>query len=73
MHRYIDHANIDHCLGLLNDHDLASDKRGVITKLLIEEEDKLAHDVEQLQFAEDKAAQCRGTAASATPDRRRHS
>ncbi len=59
MHRYIAHANIDHFLGLLNDHDLASDKRTVITKLLINEEDKLAHDLEQLQFAEDKAAQCR--------------
>lgn len=59
MHRYIAHANIDHYLGLLNDHDLASDKRDVVTKLLIEEEDKLAHDLEQLQFAEQRAAQCR--------------
>lgn len=45
MHRFIAHANIDRFLGLLDDHDLASDKRGVITKLLIEEEDKLAHDL----------------------------
>ena len=56
MYRYIARANIDHFLGFLNDADLAPERRAVIVKLLIEEEDKLGHDLEQLQFAETRAA-----------------
>ena len=49
-------ANIDHCLGLLYDARLTPGKRATITKLLIQEEDNLAHDLEQLEFAEKRAA-----------------
>ena len=58
MYRYIAHANIDHYLDLLDDHDLASDKRTIIAKLLIDEMDKLPCDPEQLQFVQAKAAHC---------------
>jgi hypothetical protein len=56
VYRYIARENIDHYLGLLDDADLASAKRDVIIKLLIEEEDKLSHNLEQLEFAESRAA-----------------
>lgn len=59
MHRFIVKANVDHFIGLLNGHDLTSDKRADITKLLIAELDKLAHDLEHLEFAEKKAAEGR--------------
>ncbi len=49
-------TNIDLFIGLLNDVDLAPGRRAVITKLLIEEEDKLGCDLELLQFAETRAA-----------------
>ena len=55
MYRYIARANIDHYLGLL-DADLPLERRDVIVKLLIEEEDKLSHDLEPLEFAESRAA-----------------
>ena len=45
MYRYVARANIDHFLGFLNDADLAPERRAVIVKLLIEEEDKLGHDL----------------------------
>jgi len=45
---------IDHYLGLLYDVDLAPEKRAMITKKLMQEEDNLAHDFEQLEFAEKK-------------------
>ena len=63
MYRYIARENIDHYLGLLDNADLASEKRGLIIKLLIEEEDKLSHDLEQLEFAESRAANGRGRLA----------
>ena len=56
MERFLARANIDHYLGLLNDADLAPEKRTTVTKLLIQEEDNLAHDLEQLEFAEIRAA-----------------
>ena len=56
MDRFVARANIDHYLGLLNDPDLASEKRATVTKLLIREEDSLSHDLEQLEFAETRAA-----------------
>ena len=56
MHRYIARGNIDHYLGILNGSDLAPDSRSTIVKLLIDEEDKLSHDLEQLEFAETRAA-----------------
>ncbi len=59
MRNTIYRANIDHCLELVNDPALASDKRADMIKLLIKEEDKLAHDQEQLQFAESRAARGR--------------
>jgi len=49
-------TNIDHYLGLLYDVDLAPEKRAMVTKKLIQEEDNLAHDFEQLEFAEKRAA-----------------
>jgi hypothetical protein len=36
-------------------HGLGAERR-IITKLLIEKEDKLGHDLEQLEFAENRAA-----------------
>jgi hypothetical protein len=56
MDRSIARANIDHYLGLLDDESLTSEGRASVTKLLIEEEDKFSHDLEQLQFAESRAA-----------------
>jgi two-component system, OmpR family, response regulator len=52
-------ANIDHYLQLLGNDDLSPHERTRITKLLIEEEDRLSHDLEQLEFAESRAAACR--------------
>ncbi len=59
MHRYVAHANIDHFLGLLDKNDVPPENRAVITKLLIAEEDKLARGLEQLEFAESRAAKGR--------------
>ena len=56
MDRFVARANIDHYLSLLNDPVLPPEKRATVTKLLIEEEDGLAHDIEQLEFAETRAA-----------------
>jgi hypothetical protein len=57
MHRFIARANIDNYISLLNaDVLLNPEKRSTIIKLLIAEEDKLSHDVEQLEFAETRAA-----------------
>jgi hypothetical protein len=49
-------ANIDHYLGLLYDARLAPEKRATVTKLLMQEEDYFGRDVEQLEFAEKRAA-----------------
>ncbi len=59
MDNYIAHANIDHYLELLGEDDIPPVKRSMIVKLLIEEENKLSRDLEQLQFAESRAAACR--------------
>lgn len=56
MHRFVAKANVDHYIGLLNGSDIAPDYRTRVTKLLIEEEDKLSHDLEHLEFAERKVA-----------------
>jgi hypothetical protein len=56
MHRFIAKANIDHYLQLLDGPDLSPQNRSIITKLLIVEKDKLSHDLEQLEFAEIRAA-----------------
>jgi hypothetical protein len=58
MH-FVAKSNVDHYIGLLNDNDLTSNQRTVITKLLIVEEDKLAFDLDHLEFAETRAAQGR--------------
>lgn len=52
--RFVTRANIDHFLKALWDDGLPAEKRAIITKLLIEEQNKLSHDLEQLQFAEDR-------------------
>jgi hypothetical protein len=59
MDDYVAKANIDHYLSMLNGADLTSQNRTMITKLLVAEEDKLARDLEQLDFAEARAAKCR--------------
>lgn len=60
MHRFVARENIDHYLGILNsDILLALDKRETIIKFLVAELDKLNHDVEQLEFAESRAAKGR--------------
>lgn len=56
MRRYIAQANIDHYIGALTDGCLTSADRGIVTKLLIDELDKLGHDQEHLEFAESRAA-----------------
>ena len=58
-HTFVARANIDHFLDLLNEDDLSSERRAVIIKLLIAEGDRLSHDLEQLQFAEGRAAKGR--------------
>jgi hypothetical protein len=55
MNQFVARANIDHYLGLL-DGGLLPQSRSTITKLLIAEEDKLGHGLEQLEFAENRAA-----------------
>lgn len=55
MHRFIARANIDHFIGLLGG-DLTPSKRADIVRLLIAELDKLALDLEHLEFAEKKVA-----------------
>lgn len=62
MQRFIERANVDHYLELLKDGDVPSQTRSTITKLLIEEEDKLGHSHEQLEFAESRATACRARA-----------
>ncbi len=59
MYRYVARANVDHYLGLLHIDNIPRHNREVITKLLVEEEDKLGHDLEQLEFAERRAAASR--------------
>ena len=60
MYRFIARANIDNYLSLLNaDVLLSSEKRSMIVSLLIAEEDKLSHDLEQLEFVEIRAARGR--------------
>jgi hypothetical protein len=59
MQRFIARANVDHYIGLLNGSDLTPDRRTAVTRLLIVEEDKLAHDLEYLDFAERRAAEGR--------------
>ena len=59
MDNFIARANIDHYLELLGEDDVPPAKRTVVTRLLIEEENKLSRDLEQLQFAESRAAASR--------------
>lgn len=54
--RYVARANIDHYLDLLSKPDVPPANRTTITKLLIAEEDRLGHDLEQVEFAEDRTA-----------------
>ena len=54
MHRFVARANVDHYLDLLNG-ELSPQSRSTVMKLLVEEEDKLSHDLEQLGFAEQRA------------------
>jgi hypothetical protein len=56
MHQFVARENIDHYLRLLNSTGLGPEKRATVTKLLIEELDKLRGDFEQLGFAERRAA-----------------
>ncbi|TCU78631.1 hypothetical protein EDE08_101412 [Bradyrhizobium sp. R2.2-H] len=80
MHHYIARANVDHYIALLNGADLMPDRRSAITKLLISEADGLGHDLEQLEFFENRAAagrkrvetvaHLRDGFAFGTPDRR---
>jgi len=56
MDRFVARENIDHYLRLLNSTGLGPEKRATVTKLLIEEFDNLGHDLEQLEFAETRAA-----------------
>jgi hypothetical protein len=62
MEQFVTQANVDHCLELLNRDDISSRNRSTVSKLLIEEENKLGHRLAQLEFAEKKAAACRNRA-----------
>jgi hypothetical protein len=59
MDSFVARANIDHYLNLLNGGELSDLNRGTVTKLLVVEEDKLGHDLEQLEFAESRTARSR--------------
>lgn len=59
MERFVARANVDHYLHLLKVPDISSHSRATITKLLIEEENKLGQETAQLEFAESRAATCR--------------
>ena len=56
MERYVARANVDHYLGLLNSSGLSANNRDTIVKLLIAEENRPGHDLEQLEFVENRAA-----------------
>jgi hypothetical protein len=62
MDQFAARANIDYYLEMLTNNDISRRNRSMVTKLLIEEENKLGRDHEQLDFAEDKAAVCRDRA-----------
>jgi hypothetical protein len=62
MDQFVTRANIDQYLEMLKNNDISSHNRSMITKLLIEEENKLGRDHEQLEFAENRAAACRDRA-----------
>ncbi len=62
MDRFIAQANIDHYLDLLKDDGVSAHTRSTINKLLIEEESRLGHGREQLDFVESRAAICRDRA-----------
>lgn len=72
MHRFVASANVDHFIGLLTGNDLTPDKRTGITKLLIAELDKLAHDLEHLEFVEKKASEGRNRVSQARDIRDGH-
>ena len=72
MHQFVAKANVDHFIGLLNGSDLAPDKRSHITRLLIAELDKLAYDLEHLEFAEKRAAESRDRVKRVTEMRNGH-
>ncbi|WP_128926670.1 hypothetical protein [Bradyrhizobium guangxiense] len=59
MERFIARANVDHYLDLLKVPDISTHTRSTITKLLIEEENRLGRENAQLEFAESRAATCR--------------
>ena len=59
MDEYVAKANIDHYLSLLHGSDLTPQNRTTINKLMLAEEDKLARDLEHLEFAEARAARSR--------------
>ena len=59
MYTYVARANIDRYLSLLMEDENPRETRVTITRLLIEEEDKLGHNLEQLEFAETRAATVR--------------
>ncbi|MCC8981886.1 hypothetical protein [Bradyrhizobium acaciae] len=59
MDQFIARANIDHCLDLLRAPDTPDETIATVTRILIEEERKLGHDREQLEFAENRAMVCR--------------
>ena len=58
MDRLIARANIDHYLSILNSTGLNAANRATIIKLLIAEQNKLARDLEELEFVEVRTAQC---------------
>jgi hypothetical protein len=62
MDRFVAHANIDHYLDMLQNGEVSAANKSMITRLLIEEVDKLDRDWEQLEFAESRAATCRDRA-----------
>lgn len=56
MDPFITRENIDHFLELLKADDITPDRRDAITRLLLDEENKLSYDLEQLEFALTRAA-----------------
>ncbi|WP_245350333.1 hypothetical protein [Bradyrhizobium sp. UFLA03-84] len=62
MDGFIARANIDHYLDLLKGPDVPAGTRSTITKLLLDEENKLGREQEHLEFAESRATTCRENA-----------
>jgi hypothetical protein len=59
MESFVARENVDNYLALLKEGNVAPERRAIVVKLLIAEEDRMGHAWEQLEFAETRAAKGR--------------